>query len=365
MEKINTRQLIVLIVFFVMGTIVVSGPSEITEAAKQDSWISSLLGTGVGFMLVWIYYALSKRYPNMTMVDICEQALGKWPGKFIAILYTIVIFQFSAGMCYHNAVFTTTTILPDTPMPVIVLITLCVIIYMIRIGIEPIARAGEIFFPLVILLLLIFIAGISPQMKIENMQPFFESSFKDLLSGGFRYARSNLLPLVSIWMILPVHVNHQKKGYAGMLIGILLSGIIMLSITVTSISVLGVNLTVLYQFPTYILAKKISIGHFFERVEIILATIWIITIVFKIYLLYYAANRAFSRIFGLPNSRFLVIPISMIFFVVILVEHTSPQFVRNFITFAWQPTIIIFAILLPLSLLIFSWIRGGSDAAAG
>ena len=60
-----------------------------------------------------------------------------------------------------------------------------IIVYAAYLGIEVFARSTEILFPIFILIFIVFVVCISPQIKIENIQPIFESSTKRLFLACF------------------------------------------------------------------------------------------------------------------------------------------------------------------------------------
>lgn len=354
-EKISAWQFMILTIFF--GIIFTAGPYDIVLEAKQDSWIGIVMGVGMGGLLVWLYYALSLRYPAMTMVQMCERVLGRWLGNIVVLFFAIANFQFLAGNLFFNAVFTTTTILPDTPMYAIIIFTTIIIVYLMRTGIETVARAGELFFLATLLLLVIFYATISPQFEIERLQPVFQTDIKTLLRSSIMYSAGNIFPLVSMLMIIPAHLNSSKKGFVMFGFGILIAGIITILNTLLEIGVLGVDLSTLYQYPIFILAKRISVGQFFERVEIIITIIWILTTIYRIYILFYSSVQACTQLFGLPDYRPLVLPFSTIFVSLSVIENSNPQFIQRFIMYSWMPAISILAVIVPLLLLIVSSFR--------
>ncbi|MFC5649888.1 GerAB/ArcD/ProY family transporter [Paenibacillus solisilvae] len=62
-------------------------------------------------------------------------------------------------------------------------------------------------------------------------------------------------------------------------------------------------------------AQKLTIGHFVERVEAILAFLWIITVFYKTLLLFFALTTGITQLLRLKESQMLTIPLGMILLV--------------------------------------------------
>ena len=60
--KISHTQLFILVMTFEIGTSILLAPFLMVAAAKQDAWISMLIGLSTGLLLVLFYAALIKRY---------------------------------------------------------------------------------------------------------------------------------------------------------------------------------------------------------------------------------------------------------------------------------------------------------------
>ncbi|WP_255654344.1 GerAB/ArcD/ProY family transporter [Cohnella sp. REN36] len=67
-------------------------------------------------------------------------------------------------------------------------------------------------------------------------------------------------------MLWPV-VRPSRKLARDFLLAVAIGGFVLLLVVLISITVLGPFLTAHQIYPSYALAKKISVGHFLERVE--------------------------------------------------------------------------------------------------
>lgn len=121
------------------------------------------------------------------------------------------------------------------------------------------------------------ITFLSPQIELEKIQPVFEKGTQPILRAVLMNLGFPYLELVLFLMIYP-YVNQIKEAEKGFFVGILISGIMLSLITILCISVLGADEAANEHFPSFTLAQKINIGDFIQRVEAIMAGLWVISI---------------------------------------------------------------------------------------
>jgi spore germination protein KB len=260
------------------------------------------------------------------------------------LFFTCVVYLRSIGE------FLTTQIMPETPIESIHILFMVTVVFGVRIGLEPLARSSEIFFPFLVILLLSLFLSLSPQVHIENLQPILEDGFKPVIRGSFTFITYPFVELVVILMILP-YVSQKESIRKNLLFGTLLGGSVLVVITTLAILVLGPYATARHLYPTYALAKKINIANFFTRIEAMLAGIWFITIFFKISLYFYATVLGIAQLLKLKDYRPLTFPIGMIMFVFSI--SIAPNIVYLFNVSETYPFYdLTIGVLLPLLLLI-------------
>lgn len=131
----------------------------------------------------------------------------------------------------------------------------------VRLGLEVICRSAVIFFPWIIALLFLLFFFLIPEVKLENIQPIYGEGIKPIIKASYG-SLGNPLQLALFLMIIPYVTDKtemKKAFYKGQLIG----GTSIIIITIFSILVLGFGITAIQLYPTFTLAKKISIGNFF------------------------------------------------------------------------------------------------------
>lgn len=349
--RISGRQFTILVMLYLIGSAILIIPSILASEAKQDAWIAALLTVGVALFIMPLYVALGSRFPNMTFAEYTEEILGKWLGKTVTLLFLIAFPFFTASLTLRNiGDFVTTQIMPETPIQAIHIIFLGIIIMGVRLGLEPLARAAELFFPGVILLFLLLIAFTAPQMKLENIQPVLEEGIKPVLRAAVPFISFPFVEPVIFLMLFP-YVNRTKQTGKALFTGILLGGIFLFVVTALTILVIGVDQATRQNFPSYVLTKEIRVGQFLERIEAIMAVIWFITIFFRMCIFLYVVALGIAQALNLKDYRFLTFPLGMILTVLSIVGIPSSTYLLEFNQKIWPIYAATFGLFLPLLLL--------------
>jgi spore germination protein KB len=355
--KISSFQFVVLTTLFTIGSAILVIPSILAAESKQDAPIAVLLSIGVGMFIIMIYTALANFFPDMSLVEIIEHLLGKWIGSMVSFTFIFFLFYNASALLTYIGNFMTTQLMPETPIESIMILFMIVVIMGIRLGLEVISRSAEILFFGFAFLFIILVIFISPQIDWKNAQPVFESGVKPMTLTIVYFLSFTFLPIVALLMIFPARVNQLTNARKGFFIGALIGGTILFIIVLLSILVLGPDQTARHLYPSYVLAEKINIGNFIQRIEVIIAVMWIISLFFKMTLYLYGSIIGFAQILKLKNYRFLTLPFGMIIIPATLVFHPNVVHLKTFDTKTWPSYGITFGLLLPLLLLVIAVIR--------
>ncbi|ALC85195.1 spore gernimation protein [Bacillus sp. FJAT-22090] len=359
MEKfvISVRQFKIIVILFSIGTAILIIPGPIAEIVKQDAWITAILGVVISLLLVKLYIVVGNLAPNMSLVELNEKILGKWFGMLVSLAFIIFSLLTGSELVYFVSNFMLTEIMPETPAIAFNILFALIIVYGTYLGLENIARSAELLFPFFVLLFIIFIVTISPQIDVHHIQPVLETGAKPLIFSTLIFLGTMSFPLVVLLMIFPVSINEQVVAQKAFYIGTITGGIVLIIVITLAILVLGAENTAHSSFPSYALAKRISIGTFFERVEAIMTFMWIMTILFKTLIYFYATVIGLGQIIKIKDCRSLVLPLGMILVVLSLIVHPNIVHSYKYNNETWLPYVATYGLFLPLLLLLVAKIR--------
>ncbi|MGM0878293.1 MAG: GerAB/ArcD/ProY family transporter [Bacillota bacterium] len=193
-------------------------------------------------------------------------------------------------------------------------------------------------------------------MKLENIQPIFGEGMKPIMKGLYSHLGIPYLQLVTFLMITP-YVTEKAKMKKAFYIGTLIGGIILTILIIFTTLVLGSDTTARQTFPSYILGKKLSIGDFLERIEVIVAIIWILTVYFKVTICYYGLTLGLAQVLGLKNYKILLFPLAFSILTFSIFMHPDIVHASNYMAKTLTPYSLTICFILPLLLLVVGKMR--------
>ncbi|WP_338450117.1 endospore germination permease [Niallia oryzisoli] len=364
--KINAGEFHILVIVYTIGSSILVSPSLLASIAEQDAWIASILAIIISLSFIFVYNHLASLYPEMTFIEYNEKILGKWVGKITSLQYIYFFFYLSSELLREIGDFFTTQILVETPLQIVMIMFVVVSLLGVRLGLEVICRTAVIFFPWTIGLIFLLFLFLIPEIKIENIQPMLGEGLKPTLKGAYHILGLPYLELAIFLMIKP-YITDKEKTKKAFYLGFITGGLILSSIAALSIFVLDPATTARQAYPSYILGKKISIGDFLERIEVIVAIIWFFTIYFKLTISFYGISLGLAQVLELKDYKILLFPLAFLIISFAIFTHPNIVHFRQFVLKAWTPYSLTVCLFLPLLLLVIGKIKknkrpGHSDA---
>lgn len=348
-EKINGRQFALLAAYIAIGDSMLVLPSVPIFEAKQNGWMSALIGIAAGLLIVQLLSVVGKLYPRLTLAEYQEKLFGKWLGKAVTLCFLIYLFISAAAHVREIGDFMTTQMMPETPIHAIHIMYVGIMVIGVRLGLEAIARLGEFFFPWFILFFSLFIMFLLPEINVNHLLPLWEGGVKSILRGSITMTAYPFMELVVLLMLFP-YVNKAEVIRANFMKGALFGGVVLLIIVFLAILVLGPEFAGRNFYPSYALAKKIDIGRFLQRIEVILAFMWLLTSFVKSAVFFYVFHIAFAQVFGLRHYKGLILPFGMLLVSFALLISPSIIYFHDSEQY-WPYMDLSFGVFLPVALL--------------
>nr|WP_306813059.1 endospore germination permease [Paenibacillus soyae] len=350
-------QLTVIVMLVSIGDTILVLPSMISSIAERNAWISALISICIGPAVCLLFASLQSRFPGMTPVQISRAVLGKWMGNVAAFLFVFgFVFLMVPMLMRELGDFMTTQIMPNTPIEIVYFLFLVIVVRGVRSGLEPLARSAEIFAPWVLMLSVLLVIFVLPDIRLYRIEPLFYQGLAPVLGGAYPFVAFSYFEVGILMMIFP-YVKEPKKIRSNLLIGTLLSGLLLSSVIFLCLTVFGPNVTADLMYPSYLLARKIEIGEFLQRIEVIMAIIWLFTIYFKMSLCLYGTCLGAAQLFHLRDMKLFAFPLALISMVI--ADRSAPNITAftHIISGAYPLFDFTFAVLLPVLLLAVGALR--------
>ncbi len=360
--KIGVSEAMFLVVVAISNRVFFTAPAVVVKAVGTSGWYMALVADLTAIVFFCFVYLLLKRFPDMNLIDIFSVCFGKVLGFLFSFLYA-GSFVIVCGVLLREFIDVLKVYVFDsTPLSVLAGSVLAVIMAAAFLGLETIARVARMAGFIMLAGLIALMCMAAPQFKLDNIFPVGGYGFgKTLFEGLTRSsAYSEVIVLGIVAGALQGAPHIKKAGFSALVLsGIVLSGIL-----------LGVELVFPYYSlqeltsPLYELARIITFGTFFQRMDPIFLFIWIITTTVSSSILFYCAVSSYCKAFKLSDTRPVIIPIAVIVFTFVIQQRDIIVVVDKLIEALRISPVLLFYIL-PAAALITAVIRkkkGGEQA---
>lgn len=279
-----------------------TAPRDVTMAAGRDAWLATLLSFGLVAFCVWMPLRVSSMYPGRTVVEIARTLLGRRAGTLLAAALAVYWLATAGWLLQSHSHVIVTHLLSETPRWIINAYLVLVGTYLVRHGLEPMARLFLLLLPLyVVPLLVIVISGIN-DMELGHLRPVLAQDPRTLLRGTW-VAFSQGAGMSSIWMVGP-YMSRWKGAFRAAMTGISFLAVPAVILKVTLISRFGPRNVMTEMYPPLSLFELVQIPGFTGfRLDPLFLTVWIGISFSSVALFHYAAASAVRRLLGLSDNR--------------------------------------------------------------
>lgn len=350
-EAISARQFAALALFVTLGDSLVILPGTMVSLAKQDAWLSMVVGLAAGLPVMLLFLAVYARGAATSPVAKLKQICGPWFGGLFILPYIAFALFLSAGSMRILGDFMITQIMPETPGTAVVALLLAVAVAAIRGGVEAFARAGEVLLLCFLFVFFFFILTLVPQADLHRLLPVWENGPGPVAHGGLLSLSFCFIEIMPLMMLMPhVKANSRKEMRRALLFGAIAGGCALLIVTLLCITVLGPGHAERHMYPTYTLAKKISVGSFLERMEAMIAFMWIISTFVKLGVNLFAIHLGLAQWIGSRSYRTLAVPVAVVTLALGANFTDNMAYFHHIVTLAW-PIYDLTMLFVPLLLL--------------
>lgn len=322
-EKINSLQLGAIMSMLMISSFLGIGMYSISKTAKVDSYLCLIIASLFGIIILKIMLKIFDFKENLSITEKINILYGKILGQIIKIILIICITIMAIVSMYNLSNFITSQFLRDTPT-LFISTVFGIIIYIINSkGIEVMSRTIFILYLMCMFLFIFSLIGIWQQFDIDNLKPFLENGIKQPLIGSIYNLLLNIVPIFLI-LIIPKKNIKEKNIKKTIICYYILSVMIKTLLILITLGVLGIQLVSIYQYPEYMVMKRISILNFIDRIENILTIQWMYGLFSSIsFMVYYILNII------KPNN----ISKKLIFIIILIIVIGSNNLFKNNIVF--------------------------------
>lgn len=324
-ELLTNKQGICIVFLSTLGSSLVLG---IANSAKENSWISVILGLIISLIVCYFYARLASNFPNKNFFQICEFCFGKIIGKIIVMLFIFynlivnaLIIRDIGEFIYVVGIVNIREISQIFTM----LITILLCIHMCKKGLSVLGRFCILFTPVVIFMLLIgYLLSIN-NMTPRNLLPILYDGIQPILSGTLTAITFPFTEAITFIMIAD-SLKDNASYFKILTKGVLFAGIVLLLMCTCDIMILGSDTFSSSYFPSYTSLRRIHIGDFLQRIEVTIILSFIFCVFVKSTCFLIATCKGIACLLNLKNYSFISTPVG---FIVVCVSYLLYENLRE------------------------------------
>ncbi|KZE53186.1 spore gernimation protein [Brevibacillus parabrevis] len=348
-QVVNHRQIAWLVGSLLMTGMMISFLRTVVQVAKMDAWFSQILPACYALVVAYVLSELVRAYPGKNLFEILFIVCGKWIGGFINLLILFYIWIILALDIKGAADFLHVSLLPQTPLEIILLVFVLLLMYYGKTSLEVAARVNEIYFPAYFVMCLLLYFLLMNEYSIERLEPILSTTLE-------RIAVSNLLPLGVYGDILLFGAFLHASSEPRLLFAAMKHGIMIVCFTTTImllilLGVMGYVIASRLNFPIYILVQQIHLTDFLDRVEMILFSLWFPAFSIKVIVAYLAFLVGVGSFGGQMHYNTYNAPCGCFLVVSSLIAFPKVADIDQFISYSFPLMVILFQ--MPLILFLF------------
>ncbi|MBK1811487.1 GerAB/ArcD/ProY family transporter [Clostridium sp. YIM B02505] len=319
---LTPSEFILTLVSSMLGVGILYIPNGLIKYAKQDAWISCIIGAVYPIYMLLIAKYLSSKFPEDNILNISKKCFGRFFGTIFNILFvSYFLFILSSEMAGFANVFKT-YVTNFLNLFKIISISLLATAYIAYKGIKPMGRLNVVLFYLTAILILIP-SGSLVNGTILNIMPIFKVKIMDLLKAS-RETAFFYTGFEVVFLIYPF--LRKKEGFLKYgLISIIFLMLLYVWTVFLTICYLGIEISPKYLWPVLGLTDAINIP-VVNSFRFIFMSLWALIILKCMSTYYYSIIQGTSQIITkVSKERITVVLYPIILGLALLYGNTTER----------------------------------------
>lgn len=276
MERtISSRQLMALSFVSMLSPFLRLIPGAVTSVSGSASWVSSALSIIPICLLSAALTAFLRHFPKETGLSAAVlKTMGRFPGSLLLSLWALWLVFHSGFLLCSGADRFIATIYPGVRPTVFIWVTAALCVIAALGTVKSIARASEIFRPLLLFVILLVLLFTIREAEPTFLLPVTTRQTSEILKGIPLAAEAASVILVNAAFlaksITPDNTPHKRIPW---LLGVTILAVLF---CITAVGSLGETYVSALSYPFFIMARDLSILSGVERIEALVVGLWLL-----------------------------------------------------------------------------------------
>ncbi len=296
--------------------------------AKQDIWLAILIAIALALIIALMFARMLSVLPGKSFFETLEFFFGKVVSKILIVILGFYALDLTTLVLVNFGQFIVNVGLPETPINIVFISMILVCALATKYGIEVLGRWNQIGFILIVGFILIGVFFAIPKMEPTHLRPTLYHGISPVLQQVPRIIEFPLGQVMIFLLAFPAFKGNVSR-YKVLVIGTLLGGLLFMMTSCMDILVMGVDYAMKSTHPTYEALSVLKAG-VFDRLEVIAASVFTFAVFLKLSVLLIAVGRTVSRVINIQDYRPIMIPVTLLVFILALTSFNSVAAFRDF-----------------------------------
>ncbi|MBM7568802.1 GerAB/ArcD/ProY family transporter [Paenibacillus sacheonensis] len=302
MKAITPLQIYMMSTQFLFSTAIGFFIGPLVLKAGFMSWISVILGSGIGLAMTYLSFRLMQRRPEEFLAHYGMHIVGRWPHYIIFACVLLIHLYMAAFVLRELSDFIIQIYLPGTPeWAVVSLFGLC-IARGVRSGPVHFFRSAQGLFLFSVISVFTFPLFVSSEVDTEKLIAFVTDFHPGGIWDGTLISSALFSETAFIVYLIP-YFRNKERTFRMVAWSALTAAFVTIANIVATLMLFGSELTANLTYPTLEMIRYIWAGSFLENLDPLLIVFWLFSMLLKIGLFLMMGTLITAHLFGLKDHK--------------------------------------------------------------
>lgn len=281
--------------------------------SKTSFYISLGISFLVGLIFIFIYLKIFNFLPDKDIFEKIKAIFPKWIGKVISLILMILVFFITVIIIWRLVTFISSEFLVETPNFFIGLLIAAPLLYAMMYDFDVIGRLATFCLTVAFFLLMFNVISLFSQVDISNLKPLLNFDLVHTSKSIVVFSFVVFVPAFLTLVIPKDNIVDSNKVARSVIIAYILEMIGIGLIFFIIVTVLGIEISNIYTFPSYVVLKTLSVLSFIQNTENISILVWVLLMTFSGSFCLLFMKSGLKDLFNLDKKKTQILSILFIF----------------------------------------------------
>ena len=275
MNKINNYTLSFIIICLINSNLLGIIFPYIINNSYYSFIYTLLLSFIISIILILLFYKLLNTLPSKNIFEKINIIYENKTSKVIKGILLLIFLLNSSLVFFRFSSFVANEYLTETPSIIICLLLSLPIFISSKKDINTLGRIASSIVYATSIMFIFSRLSLIPHISIDNLKPIvFDNPF-NILKDSLVVSILNIGPLFTMLVISKENIINNKNTLKAIILSYIFSFLLITIILLTIIGVLGIDISKIYTYPSYMVLKNINILNFIKNVQNFSVLFWI------------------------------------------------------------------------------------------